>query len=108
MRTRGKARVICSHPAPQKERSLMRRYFASALRIGAWCLLSATTALTAEIYEVTFEGGVAARMRDGVTLKADIYRPKAPGKFPVLLERTPYNKADGQVGFRAAALGYVV
>ena len=40
-------------------------------------------------YEVTVERGVAAKMRDGVVLRADIYRPKADGKFPVLLERTP-------------------
>jgi len=30
--------------------------------------------------------------RDGITLRADIYRPKADGKFPVLLQRTPYDK----------------
>jgi putative CocE/NonD family hydrolase len=48
-------------------------------------------------------------MRDGVTLRADIYRPKAEGKFPVLLVRTPYDKT-GSMGFglRAAARGYAV
>jgi len=48
-------------------------------------------------------------MRDGVTLRADIYRPKADGKFPVLLVRTPYDK-NGEVNFglKAAARGYVV
>jgi len=30
--------------------------------------------------------------RDGVTLRADVYRPDAPGRFPVLLSRLPYNK----------------
>src|SRR5438874_1639899 len=60
-------------------------------------------------YEVTVERGVAAKMRDGVVLRADVYRPKADGKFPVLLERTPYNKAGGfEFGLRAAARGYVV
>jgi uncharacterized protein len=60
-------------------------------------------------YQVTVERGVAAKMRDGVTLRADIYRPKAEGKFPVLLTRTPYDKT-GTMGFglRAAARGYVV
>ena len=49
-------------------------------------------------------------MRDGVTLRADIYRPKADGKFPVLLERTPYDKGSGgnDFGMRGAASGYVV
>jgi len=48
-------------------------------------------------------------MRDGVTLRADIYRPKADGKFPVLLVRTPYDKQwTIAFGFKAAARGYVV
>jgi len=48
-------------------------------------------------------------MRDGVTLRADIYRPKAEGKFPLLLTRTPYDK-NRVVDFclKAAARGYVV
>ena len=45
------------------------------------------------VYKVVKEGNVPAKMRDGVTLYADIYRPDAPGRFPVLLMRTPYNKA---------------
>lgn len=31
-------------------------------------------------------------MRDGVTLAADVYRPVSSGRFPALLERTPYDK----------------
>ena len=31
-------------------------------------------------------------MRDGHVLRADVYRPDVDGKFPVILERTPYNK----------------
>src|SRR5258708_34681678 len=71
-------------------------------------LLFASAAISASPYEVTVERGVAMKPRDGVTLRADIYRPKADGKFPVLLTRTPYNKAGGDFGTRAAALGYVV
>jgi len=61
-------------------------------------------------YEVTIERAVTMTTRDGVTLRADIYRPKADGKFPVLLQRTPYNKGDGESPFgrRAAAGGFVV
>src|SRR5207249_1577442 len=47
-------------------------------------------------------------MRDGVILRADIYHPKAEGRFPVLLQRTPYNKAAADIGVRGAARGYVV
>ena len=70
---------------------------------------AAATAPAATGYEVAVERGVAAKMRDGVTLRADIYRPKTDGKFPVLLERTPYDKNGGRdFGLRAAARGYVV
>jgi len=30
-------------------------------------------------------------MRDGIRLATDIYRPKSPGKYPVILSKTPYN-----------------
>jgi putative CocE/NonD family hydrolase len=60
-------------------------------------------------YEVVLERNVAAKMRDGVTLRADIYRPKADGKFPVLLVRTPYDKvSETNFGLKGAARGYVV
>jgi putative CocE/NonD family hydrolase len=59
--------------------------------------------------EVTVEHGAKAVMRDGTVLGADIYRPAEEGRFPVLLERTPYDKRGGEsFGYRAAAAGYVV
>ncbi len=58
--------------------------------------------------DVTVEHGVKVTMRDGVVLRADIYRPKEEGRFPVLLQRTPYNKAGGaEFGMHAAGMGYV-
>jgi putative CocE/NonD family hydrolase len=49
------------------------------------------------------------KTRDGVTLRADIYRPAGEGKFPTLLERTPYNKVNvAEFGSKAAARGYLV
>jgi uncharacterized protein len=63
----------------------------------------------AESYSVTVEHNATATMRDGTKLRADIYRPKAEGKFPVLLVRTPYDKTqEMEFGVRAAARGYVV
>ena len=49
-------------------------------------------------YDVICESNVMAPMRDGVRLAADIYRPAlggrpADGPFPVILERTPYDKS---------------
>src|SRR5450759_3232815 len=46
-------------------------------------------------YAVITQDGVAMKTRDGVKLYADIYRPKADGKFPVILMRTPYDKSTG-------------
>lgn len=42
---------------------------------------------------LTVERDVPARMRDGTTLYADVYRPSAPGRYPVILFRHPYDKA---------------
>src|SRR5438552_155679 len=57
---------------------------------------------------VTVETGVKVPMRDGVTLVADVYRPRTEGKFPVLLQRTPYDRRDPVTGLALASHGYVV
>jgi uncharacterized protein len=58
---------------------------------------------------------VAAEMRDGTILRADIYRPRGRGECPALVCRTPYGKrgeafgADYEgVARGLAARGYVV
>src|SRR5215813_6418183 len=62
-----------------------------------------------EPYTVTVKTGVEAKMRDGTILRADIYRPTAEGKFPVLLERTPYDKRNSvHFALKAGARRYVV
>ncbi len=43
-------------------------------------------------YKVVTEKNVPMKTRDGITLFADVIRPDAAGRFPVLLSRTPYNK----------------
>jgi uncharacterized protein len=54
-------------------------------------------------------------MRDGVTLRANVYRPDGPGRWPVLLTRTPYGKDaleaiswTGLDPVRAARRGFIV
>ena len=77
-----------------------------ALLLVAW--IGSASAQAEEAYNVSYEHDVAVRLRDGVTLRADIYRPAASGTFPVLLERTPYDKREsGDFGLKAAARGYV-
>lgn len=78
--------------------------------LGAVMLLGVSAALAAAQTErVIIQQNVPVPMRDGVILRADIYRPDAPGTFPVLLERTPYNKANEvETAYKAAGQGYVV
>lgn len=52
-------------------------------------------------YETVVDRDVTIAMRDGIKLACDIYRPAqngkaVEGKFPVILERTPYGKKTGE------------
>jgi putative CocE/NonD family hydrolase len=59
--------------------------------------------------DVAIDRNVAMKTRDGVSLYADIYRPVGEGTFPVLLQRTPYNKDNAaHFGRAAVARGYMV
>jgi putative CocE/NonD family hydrolase len=62
---------------------------------------------------VTVELDVPARMRDGVTLRANVYRPEGDGPWPTLLTRTPYGKDEPDVltwldPLQTTRLGFVV
>ncbi len=65
--------------------------------------------LAQSVGDMVFERNVAMKTRDGVTLKADIYRPAGDGNYPTLLQRTPYNK-DNSADFarKAVARGFMV
>ncbi len=59
------------------------------------------------------ETNLPVKMRDGIVLYADVYRPDGPGPFPVVLQRTPYDKsAPGSFTsldpLKAARNGYAV
>ena len=45
-------------------------------------------------YRVIRERNVMVPMRDGTLLATDVFRPDAPGRFPVLVNRGPYGKDD--------------
>src|SRR6266849_8092889 len=95
--------------AERGKRARARSQVLLAYCFAALTVLAPAGVRAADSYEVTIERGVPLKMRDGVTLRADICRPKAEGKFPLLLTRTPYDK-NGAVDFclRAATRGYVV
>jgi putative CocE/NonD family hydrolase len=61
--------------------------------------------------EILIQHGVPMKTRDGVILRADIYRPQSSDRFPVILMRTPYDKSvDWAVApvFKMVPRGYVV
>jgi hypothetical protein len=73
----------------------------------------AAPALSQPKYDVAVVKDVMITMRDGVKLSCDIYRPAlngvpVEGKFPVILERTPYGKvrADEWASYFVAR-GYI-
>ncbi len=58
--------------------------------------------------QIVVERNVSMTTRDGVALRSDIFRPKADGKYPVILERTPYDKRAETFGPELASHGYVM
>ncbi|MBL8961451.1 MAG: CocE/NonD family hydrolase, partial [Gemmatimonadetes bacterium] len=61
--------------------------------------------------DVVVEKNLEARMRDGVVLRADVYRPRTDARRPALLQRTPYSKHPQETNsqyHRLARAGFVV
>lgn len=60
----------------------------------------------------TLERDLPVPMRDGTTLRADVYRPAGPGRYPTLLQRSPYDKSAtatmARLILRATEAGYAV
>ena len=82
---------------------MMRQNLSSAA-LALTLLLAPTAALAAwppaegrGACAVTKETDVPAAMRDGVVLRADVYRPTTTAPVPVILMRTQYGKAAAQV-----------
>jgi putative CocE/NonD family hydrolase len=67
-----------------------------------------------ETIHLAVERDVAVPMRDGTLLHADVYHPASGGRHPVILLRTPYNKAMPRNAYlqldpmRAASRGYAL
>ena len=85
---------------------MLRRVYFSLLMVSLSTVAPACWGESRE--DVVVEHGVTMKTRDGVTLRADIYRPAGEGAFPVLLQRTPYDKTGGETfGRRAAGRGSI-
>ena len=61
--------------------------------------------------DILVDNRVAVRMRDGVNLYADVYRPVGDGRYPVLVSKTPYSTERFPTAYDAAVYfarrGYV-
>jgi uncharacterized protein len=60
--------------------------------------------LSRPTFDMDAQFDVAVRMRDGVELRADIHRPAAPGRYPVLVSASPYPRQIQNLG---APLGFL-
>ena len=67
-----------------------------------------------EPYSVRFDPNIPLMLRDGTITYVDVFRPDASGRFPALLQRTPYDKSaplcrSGMIDPVGAAMnGYAV
>jgi putative CocE/NonD family hydrolase len=90
------------------------RWVGAAAAAAALFLWSGAHAQTDGLYELGPVQTVMVPMRDGVRLATDFRLPyrngaPAPGKFPAVLERTPYNKSTNSALDRALVQhGYAV
>jgi len=88
---------------------IAQRKFAITLALLSICFFLHQQTNAQTLYRVTIQQGVSVKMRDGVSLVADVYRPASDEKFPVLLERTPYNRTgDVRMANELASHGYIV
>ena len=79
------------------------------LAVVSWCVLTGATIAADVAYEVEVRADVKIPMRDGVETSANVFLPKAEGRFPVILARTPYGKGGTGAGpgHFYASRGYV-
>jgi hypothetical protein len=65
------------------------------------------------VNSIRVDRNIPVKMRDGITLRADVYRPDDSAKHPVIVVRTPYDKTPSAVSdylspMEAAFAGYAV
>jgi putative CocE/NonD family hydrolase len=89
----------------------LKKLSISTLLIAFIALIFGSHSSNAVLDEIKIERYQAVPMRDGVKLYADVYRPRADGRYPVLVVRTPYGvQRDGvhETMIKFAQRGYAV
>src|SRR5258708_32964159 len=95
---------MCRHVRSPPKRTVPHRTLAcAAVGLGAIGLCGTAAAPAAQTtpswtsydrpaqYGIVTQQNVPITMSDGVQLNAIVYRPDAPGSFPVIVTLTPYN-----------------
>ena len=99
-------------------RSLTSLFCCAAAVLAGWAALAIVAPsrsgdrIFEKFVQTVVERNVAAKMRDGTVLRADVLLPSAEGRFPVLVYRTPYGKDNASSAWstfnKAVARGYAV
>jgi hypothetical protein len=71
---------------------MRQKILAVLVLVATFPRLFAQTPTNSQQSSVHLERDIAVRMRDGVTLRADLLLPAQEGRFPTLVYRTPYGK----------------
>ncbi|MEQ8786478.1 MAG: CocE/NonD family hydrolase [Pirellulaceae bacterium] len=97
-----------SHRLQRRSRlKLATRHIVAAFFFASLLQTLAPSAATRGEDAIVVEKDVAVPMRDGVVLRANVFRPPGEGPFPVLLMRTPYGK-PGKANEQLIRAGYIV
>ena len=79
-----------------------RMVAAAAMGLGLTLAVAACSSSGNEGADAMPESGgctvVQAPMRDGINLATEVYLPEGDGPFPVILQRTPYNRRSPDAG----------
>ena len=106
----GGRRPRASRPSPLRHPSAAR-IAAGLVAIALAVAYDSGSRLAAQVRDVTADANgvtcetVMVVMRDGVRLATDVYRPAVPGRYPVIMLRTPYGLRLGQGCFASGLSG---
>jgi putative CocE/NonD family hydrolase len=85
------------------------KFFTMIAAVTLAILCPSLNVLTAAEANIRMVPNVPVPLRDGTILAADVYLPAETGRYPVLIDRTPYGKAGGKgEGVYFAPHGYAV
>jgi hypothetical protein len=84
----------------------------SSALLAAWSEKASNRDSAQDKNQATIKQSVDIPMRDGIALRADIWRPSSEGRFPVLVYRTPYGRKSAEKEYttfdHAVERGYAV